>query len=258
MITELRKQKNYSALAEIYDQVMVDVNYETWTDYIDDIILTHNPEALDVLELACGTGTMALSLEELDCYNITATDGSPHMIQMAKQKANQFFSNVDFKTMDFLDLNSEKKFDVIFMVFDSINYVHEETDILKLHSQVKSLLKPGGIFIYDFTTQRNSIKAIQYLNHERKKINNFYRYRRKSSYDPEKNIHTNQFYIDRTDQHTGHVVETFYEVHKQRIYSYREIESLIEYTDFKILNAYDGFELKPAHKKSLRITMVLQ
>ncbi|TVR29797.1 MAG: class I SAM-dependent methyltransferase [Balneolaceae bacterium] len=250
--------ENYSVLAEIYDDVMSDVDYETWTDYIDEIILTHNPETHDVLELACGTGTMALSLEELDCYNITATDASSHMIRIARQKGDEVESAVHFQTMNFLNLNFDRKFDVVFMVFDSINYLHNPSDIIDLHNEVKQVLKPGGIFIYDFTTPRNSRKAIRFLNNEQKKINEFYRYRRNSSYNPKKRIHTNQFYIEKTDQSGGSVVETYHEEHQQKIYTLSEIETLVSKTDFKILERYDGFELKPAHSKSLRITMVLQ
>ena len=66
---------------------MKDVDYEVWTDYIDEIIMMHHHEARDVLELACGTGTMALSMDELGYYNITATDLSPEMIEKAKKKA---------------------------------------------------------------------------------------------------------------------------------------------------------------------------
>ena len=65
---------------------MKDVDYEAWTDYIDEIIMMHHHEARDVLELACGTGTMALSMEEIGYYNITATDLSPEMIKQANRK----------------------------------------------------------------------------------------------------------------------------------------------------------------------------
>ncbi len=258
MVNEIKRLENYSVLAEIYDNVMSDVDYVTWTDYIDEIILAHNPEAQEVLELACGTGTMALSLEELDCYNITATDASPHMIRMAREKAEQVNSRIHFQTMNFLNLKLAQTFDVIYMVFDSLNYLHNEHDIIQLHDQVRQVMNPGAIFIYDFTTPRNSRSALRYLNKKQMKVNNSFRYRRNSSFNPEKKIHTNSFYIERTDRKTGEVLETFHEEHYQKIYTLREIEKVINKTDFAILEAYDGFELKPAHSKSLRITMVLQ
>lgn len=258
MSTAAQEIPNYSVLADIYDIVMKDVAYETWTDYIDDIILEHHPNSADVLELACGTGTMALSLEELDCYHIVATDASPHMIRRAQKKADQIHSEVEFITMNFLDLQLDQKFDVVYMVFDSINYLHEEEKIIELHRQVKQVLNPGGIFVYDFTTPRNSRKAINYLNNEEQQIDNRYRYHRESSYSAKDKVHTNKFLIEKLDQQNQTAVEVFQEQHRQRIYTYKEITDMVKRTDFTILNAYDGFELRPAHKKSLRITMVLQ
>lgn len=254
----LQEKPTYSVLADIYDIVMSDVDYETWADYIDEIILMHQPTARSILELACGTGTIALSLEELDCYKITATDGSPDMIRIAREKSADVNSSIDFRTMNFLDLSFEESFDVVYMVFDSINYLHSKEDILLLHEQVKSILNPGGIFIYDFTTPRNSRKAIHFLDNESKKINGGYRYYRRSSFNAKKRIHTNRFHIEKLDESTGDILEKFEEQHQQKIYTLEEIKSIIKETDFTVIQAYDGFELKPAHRKSLRITMVLQ
>ena len=248
----------YSVLAEIYDDVMIGVDYETWTDYIDEIIYQYHPDAVSVLELACGTGTMALSLEELAAYDITATDGSEEMIRVAKQKAASGRSDVEFLTRNFLNLKMDQTFDVAFMVFDSLNYLHSEQDILKLHSEVKKVLNPGGIFIYDFTTPRNSRIAIKHLNNESKRVNNLYRYHRKSSYNAKNREHTNRFRIEKLSNENGNVAATFHEKHLQKIYTLPEIENIVKKTEFSILNAFDGFALEPAHEKSLRITMVLQ
>ena len=258
MSKDSQEKPTYSVLADIYDIVMSDVDYETWADYIDEIILMHQPKAQSILELACGTGTIALSLEELDCYDITATDGSAHMIRIARQKAAKVNSRIDFQTMNFLDLSLDKTFDVVYMVFDSINYLHTKEDILQLHHEVKRILDPGGIFVYDFTTPRNSRKAIRFLNNESKTINAKYRYHRGSSFNAKKRIHTNLFHIEKLDEDSGEVLEKFEEEHHQKIYTLDEIKRVIKKTNFNILEAYDGFDLKPAHKKSLRITMVLQ
>jgi ubiquinone/menaquinone biosynthesis C-methylase UbiE len=258
MSSTFKEKPNYSVLADIYDIVMSDVDYETWADYIDEIILEHQPEARDLLELACGTGTVALSLEELDCYNITATDASEDMIRIAQKKGKHVHSQIDFRPMNFLDINPGKTFDVVYMVFDSINYLHSEEEILKLHSEVRKVLKPGGIFVYDFTTPRNSRKAIKFLNNEVRHVKDKFRYRRDSTFDPISKIHTNIFYIEKKNGENSGSVVKFEEKHQQKIYSRNEIESAIKKTDFTILQSYDGFELKPAHDKSLRITLVLQ
>lgn len=258
MSQKIKKKPAYSVLADIYDEVMRDVDYETWADYIDEIIMLHNPEASRLLELACGTGTMALSLEELGYYTITATDISAEMIHVANRKGEAAGSDVTFKTMDFLNFDVNSSFDVVFMVFDSLNYLHKEQDIIRLHEQVRTALKPDGVFIYDFTTPKNSRRAIHVLNNNSRRVNPNYRYHRESIYNAKKRIHTNRFHIERkVNSPTGNK-EMIEEVHQQRIYSYDEIKSIVNKTDFTILEAYDGFELIPAHENSLRITMVLQ
>ncbi|MDR9364046.1 MAG: class I SAM-dependent methyltransferase [Balneolaceae bacterium] len=258
MTLTLKEKPTYSVLADIYDIVMADVDYETWADYIDEIILMHQPTARSILELACGTGTIALSLEELDCYEISATDGSPDMIRIARQKAAKANSEINFQTMNFLNLSFERSFDVIYMVFDSLNYLHTKEDIIQLHKEVKNILNPGGIFVYDFTTPRNSRKAIRFLNNESKTIDGEYRYHRESSFNAKERIHTNRFHIEKLDETNGDIIETFEEQHQQKIYTLDDIQSIIKKTDFEVVRAYDGFELKPAHKKSLRVTMVLK
>lgn len=248
----------YTSLADIYDVVMSDVDYETWADYIDEIIITHNPGASQLLELACGTGTIALSLEELDCYNITATDGSDDMIRVAKKKGASVNSEIQFEVMDFNNIKNDHLYDVVYLIFDSINYLKEENQILKLHHDVKNILAPSGIFIYDFTTPRNSRKAVKYLDNDFHSIGNSFRYQRESSYDAKNQIHTNIFQIEQLKKKGETVTDIFKEIHRQKIYTQEYIRSLIEKTEFTILEAYDGFQLLPAHKNSLRITMVLQ
>lgn len=252
------EQKPYSVLADIYDHVMSDVDYETWADYIDEIILTHQPNAKSLLELACGTGTVALSLEELDCYDITATDGSAEMIRVAKNKATANGSEILFRQMNFLDFDLQGRFDVVYMIFDSLNYLHNDSEIINLHQNVREVLNPNGIFIYDFTTPRNSRKAIQYLNRHNREIGNAIRYYRDSSYDADEQVHINSFEIEMLqDDETQHNL-SYREVHQQKIYTLKQIQTIIGKTDFTILESYDGFQLKPANQKSLRITMVLQ
>lgn len=253
-----KKQPIYSALANVYDTLMHDVNYELWADYIDDLIQLHAPDAEELLELACGTGSVAISLDELGYYTITATDRSSAMIERARAKADETGSSVNFQTLDFLEIDLNEKFDIVFLVFDSINYLHKESDIMKLHEQVANVLKPGGYFIFDFTTPRNSRQAIRFLNNEEGISPDNYRYHRISHFNPRSNIHTNEFEIEKLSSDHHSVLERFVEVHEQKIYTLGQMKSIINQTGFRIIEHYDGFKLKKANEKSLRITVVSQ
>ena len=252
------QQPEYSKLADIYDAVMEDVDYEFWADFIDATMLRHHPNPVEILELACGTGSVSLFLDELECYNVVGTDKSPEMIQKAREKNKAMHCNVDFKVMDFLDIQLDRTFDAAFCVFDSINYLQNGDEVLTFLNQTEAVLNPGGLLIFDFTTPKNSVQAIEYLNNEEGYTDDNYRYFRKSSYDPENQLHENAFRIEKLANDQETVIEEFSEVHHQRIYTLQEMLDIIDQTAYNIRAKYSGFEFEEADTHSLRITMVLQ
>ena len=252
-----RETNIYTSLAPIYDLIMEDVDYESWADFIDEIMQTHHQDPLEVLELACGTGSLALSLAELECYRITGTDLSPEMIGIARRKAMEFGIDAEFFPMNYLDINISKKFDCIVSVFDSINYLMSEGEILHLLNSAHKILKPGGLFVYDFSTPKNSMEAVDFLNNEEGDSGRF-RYIRSSSYDPHEKIHCNEFDIEEIDEHSGSVINTFKEIHRQRAYSLSEMLSIVKQTPYHLVAKYDGFDLIDATANSARVTMVLR
>lgn len=256
MKSEASRQPEYSKLAEIYDALMEDVDYEVWADFIDEIIQVHHPNPSTVLELACGTGSLALSLDELLCYDILATDKSPDMIDKARKKATGS-NSVRFRSMNFLNIDLNKTFDVVVSIFDSINYLHEPNEILNLFDQVEKVLAGNGLFIFDFTTPKNSIQSINFLNNEEGYTENNFRFFRKSRYDPDAKIHYNDFSIEKLGNDRESVVNRYREVHKQRIYTLNEMLDIVGNSNFSIIAKYDGFDLIDADEDSLRITMVL-
>lgn len=253
-----KQQPQYSKLADIYDTVMEDVDYELWADFIDAIMLEHHPNPVDILELACGTGSVSLFLDELECYNVVGTDKSSQMIVKAREKNRAMRCNVDFEVMDFLDLQLDRTFDAAFSVFDSINYLQSADEVLTFLNETASVLKPGGLLIFDFTTPKNSIQAIEYLNNEEGYTDDNFRYFRKSSYDAENQLHENTFQIEKLADDQETVVQEFSEVHQQRIYTLQEMLDIIDETTYNIRAKYSGFDFEEADDHSLRITMVLQ
>ncbi|RNC85292.1 MAG: class I SAM-dependent methyltransferase [Balneola sp.] len=250
-------KENYTFLAALYDVLMEDVDYESWADFIDEIIQTHHPEAVDLLEMACGTGSLSLSLGELECYNILASDKSVKMIEIARKKPKDFNSTVDFITLDFLDIDVDQSFDCIFTVFDSVNYLMNAEQIKKFLIGASKKLNGNGLLIFDFSTPKNSLESVDYLN-ENEGDNGRFRFFRKSAYDPKQKIHRNEFEIEEIDIKTGNILQTVQEIHEQRAYSLDQMLSIVEQTPYHLVAKYDGFDLIDANENSARVTMVLQ
>ena len=254
---KMKDAKNYSYLAPLYDKLMEDVDYESWADYIDEIIQEHYPEAEKILELACGTGSVAISLDELGYYSVTASDLSPEMIDVARNKALKAHADIRFTTLDFLNIDIDEQFDVIFSVFDSVNYLKSDIEVLRMLEQCEQVLKPGGLLIFDFSTPQNSLEAVDYLNNEEAEIKDL-RFFRTSEYDPHQKIHTNTFEIERLSHDKKHVIDQFKEIHQQQIYTLDEMLLILKQSPYHIVAKYSDFDLIDADENSARITIVLQ
>lgn len=247
----------YTSLAPIYDEIMKDVDYEDWADYVDAIIQEHNQDAESVLELACGTGKVAMYLEELECYDITATDFSEEMLEIAKTVADFRDMKITWKQLDFFNIELEEQFDIVLSLFDSVNYILKEEEVLRMLENVEKVMHEGSFFIFDFTTPAHSEYVADMLNEEGITPDNI-RFERHSFYMPTEKIHVNEFDIEFLDKDKQTVLRREREVHRQRIYTLKEMKEIVAKSNMEIVAAYEDFVLDKANDKSERITMVLK
>lgn len=94
-----------------------------------------------LLELATGTGLIALQLNEL-VPEITAIDLSPEMLKIANEKANkQAVTNIHFFEGDICNLSfPDNSFDSVI----ASNVLHLLFDPLKAMQEIKRVVKPRG------------------------------------------------------------------------------------------------------------------
>lgn len=135
----------YEIFGRFYDAVMGDRSRQA--EHLSELIRAANPDAREVLELGCGTGSMLAHLQNR--YEVSGLDISNRMLSIARQKVPK----AKLFRMDMVDFRIDRKFDVIFCVFDSINHVVRFADWKKLFRSVSRHLSPGGCFIFDINTQ---------------------------------------------------------------------------------------------------------
>ncbi len=115
----------------------------------------------NILDLGCGTGTVAIIVSELyPNAKIIGIDASPQMIAIAEKKIYMSESNIDFiiALAEKLPFN-DHKFDLIY----SFEVFHHLPDIVKNQAlnEIFRLLKPNGIFLLnDFSHPDNIILRI--------------------------------------------------------------------------------------------------
>lgn len=101
-----------------------------------------------VLELACGTGRITIPLAEQGIL-ITGLDITDSMLAQAKKKAADKGLNIEWIKSDCRDFNLNRKFNLIFIPFNTIAHLHGQGNIESCFSCVKQHLADKGRFIID-------------------------------------------------------------------------------------------------------------
>lgn len=240
----------YSKLAYIYDAVMYHVDYVSWSRYIHKIIRRWHPSAEKILDISCGTGSLLFKLD-LKKYKLFGFDASFEMLKVAKKKSKAKKNAIPLWQCDMSSFQLSQKVDVILSLYDSVNYIMDIAAWKSMLNSVYDGLNENGLFIFDICSKKNSEKFFR--NYFERKYGKDYNYSRQSRYDPQNKIHSNRFEI-----HFNSEKKTFIELHKQKIFSIKEVSNLISMSRFNILGAYHGFTFKRGTERSLRIHFVLK
>ena len=107
-----------------------------------------------ILDIGCGTGEFSRLLAKR-ASRVIAIDLSPNMIEVAKEKSQQY-PNIDFQVADILQWDfPREEFDAIF----SIATVHH-LPVEKLLPNLKAALKPGGKLVILDLLEHESLRDI--------------------------------------------------------------------------------------------------
>ncbi len=242
----------YSQLAQIYDHVMRHVDYRKWGSYVQSVFTRFNVTPKDILELACGTGAMACILDERG-YRMTGMDRSDSMIAIAEQKAREGRRTIHFQVGDMVHAPIAGSYDAVLCLYDSINYVKEETDILAMMDRLRTLINPGGLFMFDACTEINSRRYFH--NQVDQENTRDFSYIRRCEYVPDTRLQVNEFQF--TFNRNGKRYSSR-ERHEQRIYPVAELAEICREAGYRVLGAFDGFTFEQASEKSNRVHYVVR
>ncbi len=135
-----------------YDLLYPDKDYVGEAQFIQKILQTYAPNARQLPELGCGTGTHAVLLAKQG-YQVHGVDFSEEMLQRANSRPYQpppdIASSLKFTHGDIRQVRLNQTFDAVLSLFHVISYQTTNEDLLAAFATVKEHLKPGGIFIFD-------------------------------------------------------------------------------------------------------------
>ncbi len=138
----------FTALADVYDEIMADVEYDLWAEFVLRLATGRGYSGGPALDLGCGTGNSTAPFAARG-LPVEGLDASPEMLAVARRK----LPGVPFHDGDFGSFSLGREFDLVYSVFDSLNNVLTEESLLTACRNVHRHLAPGGCFVFDANTE---------------------------------------------------------------------------------------------------------
>jgi SAM-dependent methyltransferase len=126
-------------------------DYDVWAaDMVEDVqwyVSLARDAAEPIVELAVGTGRVAIPIARETGKRVIGIDRSPAMLAVAGERAAGL--PVDLREGDIVDLALEEPVDLIICPFRSVMHVRTWADKRKLFERVAAALRPGGRFAWN-------------------------------------------------------------------------------------------------------------
>lgn len=119
--------------------------------YLERLLGMHPVEGRILLELACGTGTIAIAMAEAG-WRVYGVDASAQMLEEARAKAQAHGVQVVWSQQDMRQVVLPEQVHLVTCLYDSMNYMLTDQDLLAAFRSTFNALQPGGLFLFDMNT----------------------------------------------------------------------------------------------------------
>jgi SAM-dependent methyltransferase len=142
----------YDQYAQLYDDSGQIAFSLKMIPYLDELLQRHPAPGRAMLDLACGTGTVALSFAQQG-WQVYGVDASAGMLDQARQKAEQAGQKLVLSQQDMRHFVLPCPVALVTCLYDSLNYMLTLDDLQQVFQRVAQALTPGGVFLGDMNTQ---------------------------------------------------------------------------------------------------------
>jgi len=240
----------YDRYAEVYDlagQIRFSLRL---IPYLDQLLTRHGLHVESALDLACGTGTLAIAFVAKG-WKVYGVDASAAMLERARAKMREAGVSVEFIQQDMRSLTLPAPVDLVTCVHDSLNYLLRIDDLQKTFHAVANALRAGGHLIFDMNT-----------------LYNFSRFRQPQDFfnDGEEAALIHRCRFDENTQQLavtitgfikrGELYERFIETHVQRAYADGEIDASLGGVGLEVVGKYACFTFDAPREDSIKVMWV--
>lgn len=242
---------SYSSFASVYDDLTLNVDYKRRADYISDILNDYGIDSGLLLDLACGTGSLAVEFAKKG-FDVIAADSSADMLAQAQDKAFSEGVNIMFLCQKMQETDLYGTVRAIVCSLDSVNHLENIGEFQKTLTVLKNFIDDDGIMIFDVNTL---------YKHREILGNNTFVYDEKNVYCVWQNrllpdgvtVNINlDFFVKK-----GEDYERFNENFKETAFPDEEITSAVFDAGFKVINRYADLSRNEPEEKTERVYYVI-
>lgn len=241
----------YTVFADIYDDFMGNIPYETWSNNIAGLLKEYNITEGIVCELGCGTGKLT-ELMAKKGYEMIGIDNSEDMLSVARESCEE---DILYLLQDMRELELYGTVEAVISVCDSMNYLVNDGELEEVLRKVNLYLERDGIFIFDMKTEYCYEKvlgdSVQYEDTEDMALI------WENHYDNQSKIHSYDLTMFISYDEEGSFTR-YRETHYQRAYSVDEVKAAVKAAGMELLKVIDADSMKEPGESSERIYYVLK
>lgn len=227
----------YETFAHVYDEIMDDSLYEKWLAFTKRHLRSDQKK---VLELACGTGILALKLAE-DGYDVTALDISQDMLAVASERMAKEYpeeSFVQFIQGDMMALSEVgENYQAVTCYSDSLCYMSDALEVQQVFDEVYRVLDNDGTFIFDVHSAYKIEKLFKDFEFQYETDDYAFLWHSELEDKPLSVVHELSFYIRKKNN----LFERYLEDHHERTYHLDHYLTMLESAGFTNVEVYADF-----------------
>ena len=247
--------KPYEILSTLYDDAGWGAFAASMTDRVLALAAEHDLDKIEhVVDVACGTGVAAAKFAADGC-RVTGVDRSQSMLDQARQRIDEAgLDKVTLVKADMRDFCLDEPADLVTCMYDSLNYLLEEADLLAAFQSAGAALRGGGLYIFDMNTIYGLAEGWGTQHFVRQDSDDCFIVGC-TSWDYETLTNTVTFH---GFVRQGDLWDRFVEAHTQRGYPVATIRALLEETRMMVLAVLDAYgkEAKEPGPETGRVVVV--
>lgn len=189
---------------------------------------------LSILDMPCGIGRHAVELSTAG-HTVVGVDNSKNLLRIAAENSKELSRKPEWQLEDMRTFKRANTFDMVITMWGSLGYFTDH-ETIQMFKNISASLKAGGVFVFDQPVLDSFLKG-GFLQSHWSERDGLYLMEKTNWVSETGRNESEWIFVD------GGKVST----HRSsiRIYTHRELCSMLKQAAFTKINSYGSMELKP-------------